>query len=192
MPNTDTWRPQIGGGTLKIRRPDIAPKEMATPLADICPTAFTGRDKLLAAMAAIVPPIRTYEDFRAYNGRKLMSTPPDDPTLAAMLALCTAKDSDVKDDVTYRTAFGYVHDAVTERATGTGGGEQSKPAADPRAAHDFATNLYNELGTKMVSRVPNEDRIEGTLVKETHDDLNKGVLKRAAYDLASMRGVLQH
>ena len=39
--------------------------------------SFASKDRLLAAMATIDPPCKTDADLEAYDGRRLLSTPPD-------------------------------------------------------------------------------------------------------------------
>ena len=56
--------------------------------------------------------------------------------------------------------------------------------------NEMGTSMYSALGQKMVSRVGNEDRVEGALLRKAHDDLDYGTLSRECYSLSGLKGVL--
>lgn len=162
---------------------------MSELLAERCASrTFALKDDILTALAAVDPPVKTVDDLKAYDGRRLLCSPPNAETVKALLEACKAQKATIDDNVAGRTALGHVIQAATGDDAGSQGSDSK--ATESRQAQEFGTLRYNDLGRKMVSRVSQEDRIDGSLVKKAHDDLDRGVLSSQCYNLPGLTSIL--
>lgn len=131
---------------------------MSTPIAEAVTQDFDLKAELIASMAKITPKIETLNDLKAWDGRRLLTAPPDKDTVKALLEACEGQDSTnkIKHDVAGRTALGYVLEAcVGTPATSTTSQQEEV------AANAFGQHRYNEIGRKMLARVAAIDRATG-------------------------------
>jgi hypothetical protein len=159
---------------------------MSTPIAEAVTQDFDLKAELIASMAKITPKIETLNDLKAWDGRRLLTAPPDKDTVKALLEACEGQDSTnkIKHDVAGRTALGYVLEAcVGTPATSTTSQQEEV------AANAFGQHRYNEIGRKMLARVAAIDRATGPSVKEASEELDRGTLSAKSYGL-NVKGIL--
>ena len=151
--------------------------------------SFASKDRLLAAMATIDPPCKTDADLEAYDGRRLLSTPPDADTVKFILEECKKKDVSIDHNTAGRTALGQVisiclrKSALDKSKVGGAEGTEAKEAK----AKAYGIERYDAIQTKMGMRVQAPQRIEGKTVKKASEDLDLGTLSRDCYELSGLK-----
>jgi len=158
-------------------------------LASLVTTDFDRRDAMLAALVACG--IKTTDDVRAHNGMALMTRPPHEATVVALLGTkLHAKDNSILDDEAHRTALAHILLAVGADSSSSNPGVGTQEEKDRREADAFGQDRYAKLASMSLANVRAGNRIEGKLLKKASEDLDRGTLGADCYTLAGLKSVL--